>query len=107
MLRQRRPIRSFAGHPFLGPGRPARCLSVLCRGRYRGVVCTAPARIERGPRTTEGTSIALLGTTRASWDRFGDDVMARIGWYVLGSLLVGYGALQVLGRRAGSTVEER
>jgi hypothetical protein len=33
--------------------------------------------------------------------------MARIGWYVLGSVLVGYGALQVLGRRAGSTVEER
>ena len=29
--------------------------------------------------------------------------MARIGWYVLGSVLVGYGALQVLGRRAGST----
>ena len=33
--------------------------------------------------------------------------MARIGWYVLGSVLVGYGALQVLGRRAGSTAEER
>ena len=33
--------------------------------------------------------------------------MARIGWYVLGSVLVGYGALQVLGRRAGSTPEER
>ena len=33
--------------------------------------------------------------------------MARIGWWVLGSLLVGYGVLQVLGRRAGSTAEER
>jgi hypothetical protein len=33
--------------------------------------------------------------------------MARIGWYVLGSVLVGYGALQVLGRRAGSTADER
>jgi hypothetical protein len=33
--------------------------------------------------------------------------MARIGWYVLGSALVGYGALQILGRRAGSTAEER
>ncbi len=33
--------------------------------------------------------------------------MARIAWYVLGSVLVGYGALQVLGRRAGSTAEER
>jgi hypothetical protein len=33
--------------------------------------------------------------------------MARIRWYVLGSLLVGYGALQVLGRQAGSTAEER
>ena len=33
--------------------------------------------------------------------------MARIGWYVLGSVLVGYGVLQVLGRRAGSTAEER
>jgi hypothetical protein len=33
--------------------------------------------------------------------------MARIGWYVLGSVLVGYGALQILGRRAGSTLEER
>jgi hypothetical protein len=33
--------------------------------------------------------------------------MARLGWYVLGSVLVGYGALQVLGRRAGSTAEER
>jgi hypothetical protein len=33
--------------------------------------------------------------------------MARIGWYVLGSVLVGYGALQVLGRQAGSTAEER
>jgi hypothetical protein len=33
--------------------------------------------------------------------------MARARWYVLGSLLVGYGALQVLGRQAGSTAEER
>jgi hypothetical protein len=33
--------------------------------------------------------------------------MARIGWYVLGSALVGYGALQILGRWAGSTAEER
>jgi hypothetical protein len=33
--------------------------------------------------------------------------MARIGWYVLGSLPFGYCALQVLGRRAGSTAEER
>ena len=33
--------------------------------------------------------------------------MARIGWCVLGSVLLGYGALQVLGRRAGSTAEER
>jgi hypothetical protein len=33
--------------------------------------------------------------------------MAQIGWYVLGSVLVGYGATQVLGRRAGSTAEER
>ncbi len=33
--------------------------------------------------------------------------MARIGWYVLGSVLVGYGAMQVLGRRAGSTADER
>ena len=33
--------------------------------------------------------------------------MARIGWYVLGSVLLGYGAMQVLGRRAGSTAEER
>jgi len=33
--------------------------------------------------------------------------MARIGWCVLGSAVVGYGALQVLGRRAGSTAEER
>ena len=33
--------------------------------------------------------------------------MARSGWYVLGSVLVGYGVLQVLGRRAGSTAEER
>jgi hypothetical protein len=32
---------------------------------------------------------------------------ARIGWYVLGSAVVGYGALQVMGRRAGSTAEER
>jgi hypothetical protein len=29
--------------------------------------------------------------------------MARIGWCVLGPLLVVYGVLQVLGRRAGST----
>ena len=33
--------------------------------------------------------------------------MTRIGWYVLGSVLVGYGALHVLGRRAGSTADER
>ena len=33
--------------------------------------------------------------------------MARIGWYVLAPLLVGYGVLQFLGRRAGSTAEER
>jgi len=33
--------------------------------------------------------------------------MARLGWCVVGSVLVGYGALQVLGRRAGSTAEER
>jgi hypothetical protein len=33
--------------------------------------------------------------------------MARLSWYVLGSVLVGYGVLHVLGRRAGSTVEER
>ena len=33
--------------------------------------------------------------------------MARIGWCVLGSVLVGYGAMQVLGRRAGSTAKER
>ena len=33
--------------------------------------------------------------------------MARIGWYVLGSVLIGYVALHVLGRRAGSTGEER
>jgi hypothetical protein len=33
--------------------------------------------------------------------------MARIGWYVLGSVLVGYCVLQVLGRRAGSIAEER
>ncbi len=33
--------------------------------------------------------------------------MARLGWYVLGSVLAGYGVLQVLGRRAGSTAEER
>ena len=33
--------------------------------------------------------------------------MARIGWYVLGSVLIGYAALHVLGRRAGSTREER
>jgi hypothetical protein len=33
--------------------------------------------------------------------------MARIGWYVLGSALIGYGALQILGRRAGSTAKER
>ena len=33
--------------------------------------------------------------------------MARIGWYVLGSVLIGYAALHILGRRAGSTPEER
>ena len=33
--------------------------------------------------------------------------MARIGWYVLGSVLIGYAALHLLGRRAGSTREER
>jgi hypothetical protein len=33
--------------------------------------------------------------------------MARIGWYVLGSVLIAYAALHVLGRRAGSTAEER
>ncbi len=33
--------------------------------------------------------------------------MARIGWCVLGSVLIGYGALQLLGRRAGSTAAER
>jgi hypothetical protein len=33
--------------------------------------------------------------------------MVRIGLFVLGSVLVGYGAVQVLGRRAGSTAEER
>jgi hypothetical protein len=33
--------------------------------------------------------------------------MARIGWYVLGLVLAGYGALYVLGRRAGSRAEER
>jgi hypothetical protein len=33
--------------------------------------------------------------------------IARIGWYVLGSALIGYAALHVLGRRAGSTAEER
>ena len=33
--------------------------------------------------------------------------MARIGRYVAGSLVVGYGALQILGRQAGSTAEER
>jgi hypothetical protein len=33
--------------------------------------------------------------------------MARTGWYVLGSALIGYAALHVLGRRAGSTAEER
>jgi hypothetical protein len=33
--------------------------------------------------------------------------MARIGWYILGSVLIGYAALHVLGRRAGSTAEER
>ena len=33
--------------------------------------------------------------------------MAHIGWYVLGSVVAGYGALQLLGRRAGSTAEER
>jgi hypothetical protein len=33
--------------------------------------------------------------------------IARIGWYVFGSALIGYAALQVLGRRAGSTAEER
>ena len=32
---------------------------------------------------------------------------ARIGRYVVGSLLVGYGALQILGRQAGSTAEDR
>jgi len=32
--------------------------------------------------------------------------MARIGRYVAGSLVVGYGALQILGRQAGSTAEE-
>jgi hypothetical protein len=36
-----------------------------------------------------------------------EGVTVRIGWLVLGSVLVGYGALQVLGRRAGSTAEER
>jgi hypothetical protein len=34
-------------------------------------------------------------------------VAARIGWYVLGSVLIGYAALHILGRRAGSTAEER
>jgi hypothetical protein len=34
-------------------------------------------------------------------------LMARIGWYVLGSVLIAYAALHVLGRRAGSTAEER
>jgi hypothetical protein len=33
--------------------------------------------------------------------------MGRIGRYVLGSVLVGYGTLQILGRRAGSAAEER
>jgi hypothetical protein len=33
--------------------------------------------------------------------------MARLGWYVVGSVLAGYCALQVLGRRAGSTAAER
>jgi hypothetical protein len=33
--------------------------------------------------------------------------MVRIGRYVLGSVLVGYGTLQILGRRAGSAAEER
>src|SRR5687767_734706 len=33
--------------------------------------------------------------------------IARIGWYLLGSALIGYAALHVLGRRAGSTAEER
>src|SRR5688572_11193960 len=33
--------------------------------------------------------------------------IARIGWYVFGSALIGYSALQVLGRRAGSTAEVR
>jgi hypothetical protein len=33
--------------------------------------------------------------------------MGRIGRYVLGSVLVGYGTLQILGRRAGSSAEER
>jgi hypothetical protein len=33
--------------------------------------------------------------------------MARIGWDVLGSVLIAYAALHVLGRRAGSTAEER
>ena len=33
--------------------------------------------------------------------------MARIGWYVLGSAHGGYGALHVLGRRAGSLADER
>ena len=33
--------------------------------------------------------------------------MARIGWCVLGSVLIGYGVLQLLGRRAGSTAAAR
>jgi hypothetical protein len=34
-------------------------------------------------------------------------LMPRIGRYVMGSLLVGYGALHILGRQAGSTALER
>jgi hypothetical protein len=34
-------------------------------------------------------------------------LMVRIGRYVLGSVLVGYGALHILGRWAGSTAQER
>jgi Pyridoxamine 5'-phosphate oxidase len=76
-----RCTRTSGDHPFPGQGQPAHCQCAFCRGRYLGAACTVRATSEDG----DGADPLVCTRITPCW----------------------VCALQVLGRRAGSTAEER